>query len=613
MTNSMRVLAKKSAKLSFCVAMSFSALAVTVSAQSPRPNENQSPTLLPGNSDKLAVVAMLQSLLDDLRKGHDEPESLVLQAEVADVIWTVDEDYARSVFRRALDAASQPLENLSTVDSKLREHQLEAARRRASALTRIVRLFATHDEAAARQWFEKYESDRSDTEKKQRDSQAQAELLAQVALDVSEKNPEQALRLGITSLRYENVPSEIGQLLFALAKHGKQYSDPIFGATLDNLRRNGYPYNNVLGSLSNYVFFSDGRAFSKEYGNQANAVVSFLIDAGEFHRNEWRRAQVAGGKSLSSPGASYHYFFLARGIAIINANAPLKLPAFQELVAELSSGLTQQQVNEADALARSIHQQRTLNEVSGKALDEQLKHAANEKDPLIRDNLWRSIAIGMMHAEPDRALSIAANIDDPDLHKQTEDDIRLLVTAGKVKLRDYQEARRSALQLNNLALRARALAAIAIANRAGGLCDTELLSEAYAVAQKDVNRPEKVRVILKLANHFAKCKSERGFELLSAAIEVANKLPLESDSERRNLRGFRVETYTVVGGQELTTEVSNNRESIAFEDVTSFVRRDFAQAQNIGYQFKDRVLRAKYLITLAKAVLITTPNRSARN
>lgn len=608
----MQVQAKRSAKFLSCVGMCFLAVAVSVSAQNS--NENPSGTLPSENSDKSAAMAMLRSLVDDLRKGSTDPEALVLQGEIADVIWAVDEDYARTVFRRALDAASQPVENLSTVDSKLRQQQLDAARRRATALARIVRLFAKHDEVTARRWFEKYESDRADTEKKEQNSQAQAELLAQLALDVSEKNPEQAQRLGLASLAYEDVPVVLGQLLFALAKHGKQYSDSILVATLENLRRNGYRYNNVLSALCNYVFFSDGRMFSKEYANQATAVIRFVIDGGKFHRDEWRRSQMAGAKSLSSSGAGYHYFLLARGIGIIKANMPGELPAFQELLTELASGLSQQQVSDADALARSIHQQRTLNEVSNNSLDERLKYAENTKDSVVRDNLWRSIAVGIMHADSDRAMSIAAKIDDQYLHRQTEDDIRLVMTAAKLKLRDYLEARKIALQINDFALRARSLAAIAIANkRVAGLCDIELLAEAYSVAQKDENRPEKLRVILKLANYFAKCNSERGFELLTAAIDVANKLRPDADSERRNMRRFRVETYTMVGGEELTTEVPNNRESITFEDVVSFVRRDFAQAQNLGYHFEDRVLRAKYLITIAKAILQTAPTRSARN
>jgi hypothetical protein len=93
------------------------------------------------------------------------------------------------------------------------------------------------------------------------------------------------------------------------------------------------------------------------------------------------------------------------------------------------------------------------------------------------------------------------------------------------------------------------VAAIATANRsAESRCDTQLMAEAYATAMKDVARPEKVRVILSLASQFSKCGIERGFELLSAAIKVANQLP-SSDLESSVLvdRRARVVTYTVAG------------------------------------------------------------------
>jgi hypothetical protein len=609
----MRIRAKKSAKFLICAMACLCVVPLSLSAQKAGSKPNQAATSSEATSpDKTEAMAMLRSLADDLRRESSDPEALSLQGEIADVVWAFDEDYARMVFRRAFAVASEPVTNLSTVDTKLRQQQLDVARRKAGALARILRLLAKHDEATATQWLEKYESDKVDSEKKEKNSQAQSELLAQLALDVSERNPQQAQRLGLASLGFGDVPEAIGRLLFALAKHGKQYSDPIFFATLENLRRNGYRYNNVLGSVCNYVFFNDG-TFSKEYGNQAAAVITFLIDAAEVHRAEWRQSRIAGAQSLSSSAASFHFFFLTKGIPIIKANMPDKVPTLQALVEEFSTGLTHQQLGEAGALARSIYQQRTLNEVSGNALDDQLRYAASEKDPVIRDNLWRRVATNIMRGEPDRALSIAASIEDLGLRKQTEDDIRLLITAAKIKLRDYLEARKVALQLNDFGLRARTLGAIAMANKAGPvLCDAELLAEAYAVALKDENRPEKVRVILKLASYFPKCGAERGFEVLSAAIEVANKLRSESFANPPILR-YRIVNYTMVGGQELTTEVSTTRDSIVFDDITGFVRLDFAQAQNLGLQFKDPVLRAKYLITIARTVLLTSPKQSARN
>jgi hypothetical protein len=262
-----------------------------------------------------------------------------------------------------------------------------------------------------------------------------------------------------------------------------------------------------------------------------------------------------------------------------------------------------------------MRQQRAINDSMGTGVDDLLKRVENEKDVVVRDNLWRMIAVGMMRGDAERALSIASKIEDPAIQRKTEDDIRLVITSSKLKLRSYPEATKAASSLHDLGLRARALAAIATANRsAESRCDTQLMAEAYATAMKDVARPEKVRVILSLASQFSKCGIERGFELLSAAIKVANQLP-SSDLESSVLvdRRAKVVTYTVVGGRELTTEVSATRDSITFDDVTAFASQDLPQARSLAYQFDDQVLRAKYLITIARSVLQSKPSSSAGN
>ncbi len=565
--------------------------------------------------EMLAAIDMLRSLSDELRKDFDKPEAITLEARIGDILWNIDEVFARGVFRRAFDAASEPVEDISTMDAKLREHQLLIARRRAAALAEVLRLLGKHDAKTAEDLLAKYEADKLDKGNKKDNSSAKSELLAQIALELAESKPDQAQRLGIMSLAGRDVPEAIERLLFALSKQGKNYSDPLFVTLLENLRRNGYPYDNALNSLCNYVFLHDGRMFSNDYREDAFMLVGFFVDAARFQVSEWRQSKVAGTNSISNSAASFHRFFLARALPIVKINAPDKVLSVQAALEELSSGLSQQQRQEADDLVNLIQQQRRLGESLGSSLEDRLKRVENEKDVVVRDNLRRSIAIAIMRDDAEQALSIAAKIDDPAICKQTEDDIVLVIASGKLKLRNYVEARSVAAKLNDLGLRARTLAAIATANKSAGTpCDIELLSEAYSVATRDEVRPEKVRVILSLARQFSQCSTERGFELLSAAIKIANQLPA-SDPEKSSLTHKRqwVESYTVVGGQELTTEVPITRESVTFDDAAVFAKRDFIQAQNLGYQIDDRIFRARYFIAIARSVLPPTPVKSARN
>jgi len=553
------------------------------------------------------AIELLRSQGDDLRKAFDNPEAIALTARIADLLWTADEAYARMLFRRAFEAASAPVENISSVDTRLREQQLAVARRKAAALAEVLRLLGKHDEKTAADLLAKYESDKLDKDRRKENSNAQFELLAQIALELAQSKPEQAQQFGVLSLAGPEIPEATGQLLFALSRHGKQYGDAIFTSAVSNLRRNGYRYNNVLNALCNYAFFNDGKVVAREYQDDGAILIAFFLEAAQAQLDEWRQSNPEGAKYLSRSSASFYQFMVARVVPIIKVNAPDKGVTMAAMLQNLSTGLSQQQVQDAADLAQGAQQQRKINDSLGSGLDDRIARAENERDVVVRDALWRSIAIGIMRGDSERALSIAAKIDDLAIRNQTEDDIRLVISADRIRSQNSAEARKGALALHDLALRARALAAIATANRASrNQCDTDLLDEAYSIALKDETRPEKVSVVLSLARQFYRCGADRGFDLLSNAITIANRLP-SGEPEKSSLTAKRpgVEAYTVVGGQELTTGHSASRDSLSFEDAAAFTKRDFIQAQNLGYQIDDRVLRAKYFMAVAQSVLQT--------
>ncbi len=562
------------------------------------------------SEEQIMAIDLLVALADDIQLQSSTPDLAIMQSRIADLLWDFDERKARVIFRRAFDSVNQPIKSISSVDIKMREEGLSLARRQAAALAEILRLIGKHDSKAAEKFLSTYEQVGTvETRAQRSESAAQSELFAQIALELSEKSPDQAQRFGILSLAGREVSTSLGKLLFALSKRGKNYSDPIFVSALATMRRSGYEYSVVLDSLCNYVFYSDGRIFSKEDGENAKLLIAFLIDAARTQLAEWRELKHGGAQTLSASAGSFHFFFVARALGIIRLNAPDDFQPVQAMLEELSNGLTQQQLQEAHDAASIGRQQQAISDSFEADLDAQLRRAANEKDVVVRDNLWRVIAIGMMRGDSDRALSIAAKIDDDALQRRTEDDIRLVVAAEKLKLRNLPDARRVALNLNDLSLKARTLAAIADASRtAGGTCDLALLTEVHSIALKDEIRPEKVSVILSLAVRVAKCDPIRGFEWLSAAVKNTNQLPAtDSASTNRDSRS-RVVVYTMVGGQELSSETQTTRESLGFDGLEVFAESDFTQTQYLGYQLHDRVLRSKYLISLARTVLESKPN-----
>ncbi len=597
--------------------------ASTVVAQNSQPNLQR--TANPGvqksetaesafSEEEIAAIDVLRALSDDIQMQSSTPDLAIMQARIADLLWDFDEGKARLIFRRAFDAASQPINNISSVDLKLREEQLRLARRQAAAMAEVLRLLGKHDPRDAEKFLSTYGQLRTDEARAKRpESTGQAELFAQIALELSEKSPEQAQRFGILSLAGREVPASIGKLLFALSKHAKSYSDPIFVSTIGAMRRNGHNYSVVIDSLCNYVFYSDGRMFSKEYEGNARVLIAFLLDAARNQVAEWREFKRGGAQTISTSAGSFHFFFVTRALPIIRLNAADNLQPLQAMLDEMSSGLSQQQLQEARNVASIGRQRREVSDSFETDLEDQLRRAENEKDVAMRDNLWRTIAIGMMRGDSDRALSIAAKIDDEAIQRRTEDDITLVIAAEKLKLQNLAEAQRVALNLNDLSLKARTLGAIADASKAAnGACDLELLSEAQLIALKDEIRPEKVSVLLSLATRVAKCDPGRGFEFLSAAVNTTNQLPAtDLVSSNRDGRS-RVLAYTMVGGQELSSETQTTRDSLNFDGLEVFAKSDFTQTQYLGYQIQDRIFRSKYLISLAQGLLQSKPQKPVK-
>jgi hypothetical protein len=175
----------------------------------------------------------------------------------------------------------------------------------------------------------------------------------------------------------------------------------------------------------------------------------------------------------------------------------------------LSSALSQQQIDDLALMTTGLRQQEAMESRGEGGLDAEIQRAEREKDAVVRDQLWRSLAVGMMRGDPDRARSFADRIDDKPLREQTQDDVNLVVAGDALRGANYEEARKAALKFNDTNLRAKTLAEVADVwirsknrERAG-----EILSEAYEMAAKGEPSADRAAITLLLAQKFRKVRS----------------------------------------------------------------------------------------------------------
>lgn len=168
--------------------------------------------------------------------------------------------------------------------------------------------------------------------------------------------------------------------------------------------------------------------------------------------------------------------------------------------------------------------------------------------------------------------------------------------------RDDAEAKTVALKLNDICLRARWLARIA-----GNIQDkaeaAALLSHAHSFASKSDNTPVKLDVLLLIAKQLVRFDQVRGFEILSEAINTTNRLEKGSSKSSNSVPAVRVITMTVVDGEEVSTDDRVTIDSIDFNQIASFVELDYLRTTFLGNDVRDRILRSKYFIALARSVL----------
>jgi hypothetical protein len=556
------------------------------------------------------VIARLFGIANELKGEAEKPAAALLQAEVADVLWRFDEPAARSIFRVAFDNVRQTSPDDTSSDRKAKSDAAKLARRRTSALKTILKRYGFHDRKESEAWLQEFESEikaeKTTPGNSGRMSQEQAELLASIALGLVTQDPKEAQRLGLRSLSAEEIPSAFGPLLMSLRSADKSLGDLLWRQAILAMRTWGFNYDKALFSLTNYEFFSDGRPFPGVSPTDVGLIIQYFVDAASVQAARWRSVSTRADEQAAR--GRFFSFLTSRAVPIVARNSPDKLALLQSNVAELAQGLSIEQRQQAEMLASMASQSSAPLDGNDSDIESRVHRAEQEKNSSIRNFRLRDLVLWLMRSDPEQALSVAGKIDDQDMRAQTEDDVYLVMMQKVFIGSSFDAARSVALKFNDPNRRARWLAQIAnrISPRSKDHTETaDLLSQAYSIAAKSDNTPVKLEVLLLIAKEFLSFDRDRGFEILSEAVNTANRLEAKVPA-KTNLASFptvRVITITMVDGKEVSTDDRATVDSIDFNEISAFADRDYLETSLMGGNLKDRFLRAKYLIALARTVL----------
>lgn len=604
-----RLVRQKSHSSALLVAL-FCFTALTSPGQQPQKKPNK----LPSDETKIArqqeIIGRLVAISNELKAEADKPSAALLQSEVADVLWRFNEPAARSIFRLAFDTIRQDIaNNFSSSDLNTESNSLVGSRRRISALRVVLNRYGLHDRKAADAWLREFENDltsKQTTDTRFTISAEQAELLADIAGGMASQNAKEAQRLGSLSLSSGRIPSSFGRLLMALRSIDKPLSDILFRQALASLRRNGFAFDPALISLTNYAFFSDGRPFPDTSSTDLGLIIHYFGDAADFQSARSRSAIIREPEDQASLGRFFS-FLSNRVLPIVALNAPDRLELLKSNIADVAQALTLEQRRQADMLASLLPSNSKQSAENDSDIESRVRRAEQEKNVKTRDSLLRSLALQVMRSEPEQALDVAQKIDDRELRTQTQDDVYLVLLRRAFDNRDDAQARNVALKLNDVSQRARWLTQIAgnVIRRSRDKVEAnDLLSQAHSFASKSDNTPVKLDTLLLIAKQLVEFDQVRAFEILSEAINTANRLEkAPSKPSSSAVPTVRVITMTVVDGKEVSTDDRVTFDSIDFNQIGAFAEHDYLRTTYMGNDVKDRFLRSRYFIALARSVL----------
>jgi hypothetical protein len=579
----------------------------TISGQQARKKTAKPPVEDTKLAQQQELIGRLVGVANDLKGEADKPGAALLQSEVADVLWRFDEPAARTIFRLAFDTVRDDIANNSSAPSdNSNSDSITQSRRRVSAIRTILKRYGLRDRKSADAWLQEFDNDikakQTNSTSGYRISPEQAELLADIALGMVSQDPKEAQRLGLLSLSAAKIPLNFERLLMALRDRDKALSDILFRQALLSMRTNAFAYDAALMALTNYTFFADGTRFPDALPADIALIIQYLVDAAGAQAALSRSGTMRTGTEQNSLGGFYS-FFTTRGSRIVALNAPDKAVLLQSNVGEIAQALTADQRGQAEMFAAARQQPDSQSSETGSDLDSRIRRAEQEKSVATRDFLFRSLVLQMMRSDSERALEVARKIDDQELRAQTEDDVYLILMR-KAYSSGAEAAIALALKFNDPSRRARWLVQIAGSRSQDQTEKSQLLSQAYSIAVKSDNTPVKIDVLLLIAKEFLRFDQDRGFEILSEAVGATNRI--EKTPVKRikpAVPVMRVISMTVVDGQEVSTDDRVTVESIDFNQLGAFAERDYLRTSFLANDIKNRFLKSKYFIALARSVL----------
>ncbi len=566
--------------------------------------------------------ANAQSLLISLAADAGSYGDLKLRARtlarIADVLWDADPERARTLFRKAWDAAEiVDQEGLRKMQEDIKQQQAKtgnsAVQGPPNVRGEVLRLAARRDRALGEELLAKLkiEKDREATEAADRSKSNPSDTpegLSQrlsLARQLLATDVERALQFADPALGI--ITREGIDFLSYLREKDAAAADRRYAAMLAMAVGNLQSDANTVSLLSSYLFtphvfvsFSgSGASTTQSSGNSEPPVVPAELRAAFFRSAAGilLRPQAAPGQDQTSSGLQGKYLMIKRLLPLFEQYAPKDMTdAMRAEMDALGTTVPEDMRQRDDDTVREGIRPRLTNEDREKTLLDRIDHAKTSDE---RDALYLQLAQIFAQNSEMRARDYVDKIENSELRNQVRAFIDATMTIRALDKKDV--ARVLELVRTGELTHLQKAWALAAAGKLLAKTDHEksltVIDEAATEARRiEGSDPDRPRALMAVANALLVSEREKSWDATYDAIKAANS----ADGFTGEDGALRISLQTKSMSSMRSSSAQDFDVAGIFGDLA---KEDYNRAVDLARGFDREAPRASAVIAMARAVL----------
>ncbi len=567
------------------------------------------------------AISIVTSLAEEASRYQDEGLRARILSRAADAVWVGDHDLARSLFRRAWEAAEKRDADKSANNENL--PSMAIALRRSSGRdirAEVLFLAARRDRALAEEFFSKLatQAKREAEEAKQNpavevgndgwsDSDASIKRLLIARRLLAQGEVEQAVEIAGPALETVNANS-IG-FLAALRISRPNLADQKFALLLSHAELDPRSDANTASGLSSYVFTPNLYVtFSADGGARWSTLDAsdtpikppilppLLVD--KYLRTAATillRPSPPPEHDLSSSGRSGKYMVMRRLLPLFDQYSPQTAAALRAQITELANAASTKPLRDDHYLLTEGLKTESPGDLFER-MQRQLDHAKTSRE---RDAIYADAAVALVSRNDARAQELADKIDDATRRVNVRRYVDLQLIKIAVKNKQAVQVLRLA-KAEHLTHMHRAWVYIEVSRL---LLDSDkpyslsVLEDAGNEARRlETSDPDRARSLVAVGTRFLRVDRVRAWEIVSEAIKAINAA---TDFNEENTE-FRFDLLTMGGPKSVSFGDSNFSLSRSF---ALFAKDDLDRSLDLAKSLKKDMPRATATLAIARSIL----------